>query len=300
MKIIKESFSRKVFNVFNIIFSMAIMLVVLFPYLNVLAKAFNDGKDTALGGITIFPRKFTLENFNAILLDEAFLRAFLFTVSITVIGTLLGLLVQYMAAYAFLNKELLGRKYLLYFLLVPMYFGGGLIPTYILYSKMGLLNNYLVFILPGCFSMYNMIIIRTYLQSIPASLREAAKLDGANDFQIAFKIVFPLAKPVLATVALWLAVGTWSSWTTSLYYVTKKELYTLQYLLMQVLKEADKIQQLMNEAAMRGEILNLESALTTDSIRSAQIIITTLPIVMVYPFVQKYFISGVMLGAVKD
>lgn len=148
--------------------------------------------------------------------------------------------------------------------------------------------------------MYNMIIIRTYLSSISDSLREAAKLDGANDFGIAFKIVLPLAKPVLATVALWLAVGIWSSWTTTLYFVTKKELFTLQYILMQVLKEAERIQAVINEAALRGEILNIKPTVTTESVRSAQIIITTLPIVIVYPFLQKYFIKGVMLGGVKD
>lgn len=296
----KDSFSRKVFNVFNIVFFICMMIVVLFPYINVLAKAFNDGNDTALGGITIFPRKFTLDNFSAVILEDAFPRVLLLTISITIIGTLVHILVQYMAAYVFLNKNLLGRGYLLIFFMIPMYFGGGLIPTYILFSKLGLLNNYLVYILPGCFSMYNMIIIRTYLSSISDSLREAAKLDGANDFEIAFRVVLPLAKPVLATVVLWLAVGMWSNWTTTLYYVTKKELFTLQYLLMQVLKEADRIQALISEAALRGEILNIKSAVTTESVRSAQIIITTLPIVVVYPFLQKYFIKGVMLGAVKD
>jgi len=297
---LKDSFSRKVFNVFNIIFFLAMMLVVLFPYINVMAKAFNDGNDTAMGGITFFPRKFTLENFGAVISDAAFPRAFLLTVSITVLGTFVGLLVQYMTAYVFLNKDLMGRNWLLIFFMIPMYFGGGLIPTYILYSKMGLLNNYLIYILPGCFSMYNMIIIRTYLSSISDSLREAAKLDGANDFGIAFRVVLPLAKPVLATVALWLAVGTWSNWTTTLYYVTDKSLFTLQYILMQVLKEADKIQRIINEAMLRGEILDIKPKVTTDSVRSAQIIITTIPIVIVYPFLQKYFIKGVMLGAVKD
>jgi len=296
----KDSFSRKVFNVFNIIFFLAMMLVILFPYINVLAKALNDGSDTALGGITFFPRKFTWENFGAVINDAAFPRALLLTISITLLGTLVGLLVQYMTAYVFLNKDLMGRTWLLFFFMIPMYFGGGLIPTYILYSKIGMLNNYLIYILPGCFSMYNMIIIRTYLSSISDSLREAAKLDGANDFGIAFKVVLPLAKPVLATVALWLAVGIWSNWTTTLYYVTDKSLFTLQYLLMQVLKEADKIQRIINEALLRGEILEIQPKVTTDSVRSAQIIITTIPIVIVYPFLQKYFIKGVMLGAVKD
>lgn len=296
----KDSLSRKVFNVFNIIFFLVMIIVVLFPYLNVLAKAFNEGADTSMGGITIYPRDFTWDNFTTVIKDAAFPRALILTISTTILGTLVGLLVQFMTAYVFLNKNLMGRTWLLYFFMIPMYFGGGLIPTYILHSNIGMLNNYLVYILPGCFSMYNMIIIRTYLSSISDSLREAAKLDGANDFGIAFKVVLPLAKPVLATVALWLAVGHWSSWTTTLYYVTDKKLFTLQYLLMQVLKEADKIQRIMSEAALRGEELDLKITITTESVRSAQIVITTLPIIMVYPFLQKYFIKGVMLGAVKD
>lgn len=296
----KDSCSRKFFNVFNICFFLCLIVVTLFPYVNVMAKAFNDGKDTMRGGIVLWPRVPTLENFEAVLKDEAFLRALLLTLSITFLGTLVKLSVQYMTAYVFLNKNLMGRNFLMYYLMIPMYLGGGIIPTYILYSHLGLMNNYLVYILPGCFSMYNMVIIRTYLTTISQSLPEAAKIDGANDFTIAFKVMLPLAKPVLATVGLWLAVGHWTSWAVTLYYVTDKRLYTLQYILMQVLKEAQKIQTLISEAQLRGEFLNIQSSVTTDSIRCAQIIVTTIPIIAVYPFVQKYFIQGVMLGAVKD
>lgn len=296
----KDSLSRKVFNVCNIIILLLIMAIVLFPYLNIVAKAFNDGQDTVRGGITIFPRVFTLENFQAVIEDSAFFRAFLTTACIVIVGTLLGLFVQFTAAYVMRQQQLVGRKVLMYLFLIPMYFGGGLIPQYILYSKMGLLNNYLVYILPTCFSCYNMIIIRSYLETTPISLSEAAMLDGAGHWTIAFKIMLPLAKPILATVALWLAVGLWQNWTTTLYFITKKSMYTLQYVLMQVLKEADKIQTMIKEAAMRGEILEVSSRLTTDSLRSAQLVITTVPIIIIYPFLQKYFIQGVTLGAVKD
>lgn len=296
----KDSFSRKVFNVCNIIFFLAMSVIVLFPYLNMVAKSFNDGNDTAKGGITIWPRVFTLENYKAVMTDEAFLRSCLVSVSVVVLGTILSLLVQYMAGYVFLNKRLIGHKFLMMFLMIPRYFGGGLIPMYILFSKMGLLNNYLIYIIPGCFSVYNMIIIRSYLSSIPYSLHEAARVDGANDLKIAFQIILPLSKPVIATVGLWLAVAYWNNWTTTLYYVTKKELYTMSYVLQQVLKEADKIQNLIKEAALRGEILDIKPTITTESVRSAQLIVTTLPIVLVYPFLQKYFIQGVTLGAVKD
>ena len=296
----KDSVSRKIFNVFNISFFILLMVTMLFPYINVLAKALNEGKDTAMGGILLWPRVFTWENFETVVLDENFGQALFISVSLAVVCTVANLFVQFMAAYTFLNRDLVGRKALMVFLLIPMYFGGGLIPQYILYAKIGLLNNYLVYVLPGLMSTYNMIIIRSYMESVPASLRESARIDGANDIRIAFQIMLPLCKPVLATVALWTAVGAWSSWTQTLYYVTKKELFTLQYLLMQVIKEADKVRAMVQEAALRGEILNVEPKVTTEAVQSAQIIVTTLPIILVYPFLQKYFIKGVTLGAVKD
>ena len=296
----KDSLSRKIFYVCLIIFFFLMMATVLFPYLNILAKALNEGSDTSKGGILIWPRVPTLENFATVLRDEDIVRAFFNTVCIVILATLVRVLIQYITAYVFLDTRFIGRQFLLYMFMIPMYFGGGLIPAYMLYSKLGLMNNFMVYIIPGCFSVYNMIIIRSYLKSIPKSLAEAAKVDGANDIFIAFRIYMPLAKPVLATVSLWCAVGAWNNWTTTLYYVTDKSLYTLQYVLMQVLKEASRIQTLINEAALRGETLEIVSKVTTESIQCAQLMITTLPIVMVYPFLQKYFIQGVTMGSVKD
>lgn len=278
-----------------------LMASVLFPYLNVLAKSFNDGNDTMRGGITIYPREFSLQNYDAILGDDAFGRAFIVSVCSVVLGTLLSILVQFMAAYVFLHKDMFGSKLLYVFLIIPMYFGGGIVPTYILYSQIGLINNYMVYFLPGCFSFYNMIIIRSYMSSLPYSLHEAAKIDGANDLCVFFKIILPLAKPILATIALWTAVGIWSDWTTPLYYITKSKMYNLQYLLVQVLKEAEKVSQLITQAALRGEIIETKNTtITTEGVKCAQMIVSTIPIVIIYPFLQKYFIQGVTLGAVKD
>lgn len=297
----KESFSRKVFNVFNILFMCALVAVMIFPYLNILAKAFNQGEDTAMGGITIWPRFFTWENFDAVVEDSAFPRAAFVSVVKTVVGTAIAVVVQFLAAYVFTNKELYGKNALLMFLMIPMYFGGGLIPCYIYFSNTGMLNNWALYLLPGAFSLYNMIIIRSYMETLPESLKDAAYLDGASEFQVLTRIITPLCKPILATVALWSAVGHWSNYTTTMYYFTNKKLYTLQYLLYQVLKETEKIEAMLKEAAMRGEeLIGVQNALTTESIRCAQIIVTTLPIVICYPFLQKYFIQGVTLGAVKD
>lgn len=297
---IKESFSRKLFCVFNVVFMVLMCVAVLFPYMNTLAKSLNDGADTARGGIVLLPRIFTWKNYETVLSDPNIVRAFFTSVTIVVLKTVLTLLVTFTAAYAMMHRNLVGRGVIILFFMIPMYFGGGLIPRFMLYSDLGLLNNFLVYVIPGCFGFYNAVIMRTYLQSIPGSLSEAATIDGANDLTIAFKILLPLAKPVMATIGLWTAVGTWNDWTTTLYYVTKKELFTLQYVLMQVLKEAEKIQAIINEAAMNGIMLDMEVEVTSVAIQSAQLMITTLPIVLVYPFLQKYFIKGTVLGAVKD
>lgn len=297
----KESFSRKCFNVFNIAFMVALVIITVFPYLNVLAKALNDGADTARGGITIFPRVFTMENFETVVTDSAFPRAAIISVLRTVLGTLISVMVLFMAAYVFTKKDLIGRGPLLMFFMIPMYFGGGLIPTYIFYSKVDLLNSYWLYLLPSAFGIYNMTIIRSYLYSIPVSLSEAAKLDGASEMTILRKVIMPLSKPIMATIALWKAVELWSEWTTTMYFFTKKKMYTLQYILVQILKETEKIQAMIKEAMMRGEdVAGLQFNITTESVQCAQIIVTTIPIIIVYPFLQKYFISGATVGAVKD
>lgn len=275
-------------------------VTILFPYINTLAKSLNDGADTARGGIVLLPRIFTWKNYETVLSDPNIVRAFFISVAVVVLRTLLTLFITFIAAYAMMYRNLLGRNFIMFFFLIPMYFGGGLITQYILYADLKLLNNFLVYIIPGCFGVYNMIIMRSYLHSIPSSLCEAATIDGANDFTIAFRIMLPLSKPVIATVGLWTAVATWNNWTTTLYFVTKKELFTLQYVLMQVLKEAEKIAAIIKEAAMQGIILEMELEVTSIAIQSAQLMITTLPIVLVYPFLQKYFIKGTILGAVKD
>ena len=297
---VKESFSRKVFCVCNVLFLLAIIVVVMFPYLNVIAKAFNDGQDTSMGGITIYPRVPTLLNFETVLADPSIIRAFFVSVAVVVSGTLLALTVQFMTAYVFINKKLVGRGAIMLLFLIPMYFGGGLIPQYILYANVGLLDNFLVYILPGAFSAYNMIIMRSYLSSVHISLFEAARIDGASDFRMAFGIALPLAKPVLATVGLWLAVGFWNNWTTTMYYIMDKDLFTLQYVLVQILKEAERIQAIIMEAMLSGQFVDIDIKVTSESIKCAQLVVTTLPIVMVYPFLQKYFIKGTTLGAVKD
>ena len=302
IRIYKESFSYKVFKVFNFIFMLIIFAVMLLPYLHVLAKALNDGNDTMLGGLTIYPRKLTFANFAALFRDHTMIESAIISIVRVVVGTVLSVATQFAAAYALSKRSLFGRSKIMLFLAIPMFFSGGIIPTYILYVHMGLINNFWVYILPGLCSYYNVMIIQSYIESsVPGNLREAALLDGAGEFTTMYKIVFPLCKPVVATVALWLAVYHWNDWNSTLMYVTKEKLFTLQYKLMQLIKESERLQKLMQDAAMTGQtasaMKNIKS--TPDSMISAQVIVTTLPIIAVYPFLQKYFMKGITLGAVK-
>ncbi|QHT59598.1 carbohydrate ABC transporter permease [Paenibacillus lycopersici] len=296
-----DSLGSRLFGWANIAFMVLFACASIYPYINTFAVALNDGTDTMLGGITVYPRQFTLANFHSLLADDSIIRALALSVVRVVVGTALALLVQFTAAYVFANRGLYGRTTLLVYFMIPMFFGGGLIPTYLLYSKLHLLNNFLVYVLPGAFAFFNMIIIRTYLYTIPDSLVESAKMDGAGEFRILSRIILPLSMPIVATIALWTAVNNWNDWTTTLTFVTDQSLFTLQYKLMQIIKESDMAASLIQEALQRGDTTAQSRVrITPDSIRSAQVILTTLPIILVYPFLQKYFIKGALIGSVKE
>lgn len=296
---IKESKGYRVFCVINVILMTALGIVMIFPYLNTLAKAFNQAADSARGGITIFPRVPTLENFKTVLTANGIGRAAAVSVTRVVISVVLSIMVQFGAAYA-LTTKFPGKKFFNLMYSIPMFISAGLVPTYVLISKIGLLNNFWVYILPGLFSFYNVVIIRTFIQStIPQSLFESAKIDGADEFKIFFRIVLPLSTPILATIALWVMVGQWNDWTSTLYYIRKSSLFTLQYIMMQLVKESERIQQMIQAAIEAGESVDIVARPTSDSIIAAQVIVTTVPIICVYPFLQKYFVKGIMMGSVK-
>ncbi|MBE7048828.1 MAG: carbohydrate ABC transporter permease [Ruminococcaceae bacterium] len=298
-----EGTAYGVFKVFNGIVMVAVILITLIPYLNVLAKSINDGVDSMRGGIFLWPRVFTLENYKVLLNDSSMYRATLVTIAKVVLQVTGSILLQFTAAYALSRRELWGLKAINIFFLVPMYIGGGLIASYILFSYVGLLNNFWVYVIPCIWNFYNVIIIRSYMESnIPDAVIEAARIDGAQEWTLFSRIVLPLCKPILATIVLWVAVGAWNEWTTTLYYIQNPDLYTLQYKLMQTLKESERIRALMQQAVESGKSVEEVAQgmkVTTDSMQSAQIIIVTLPIIAVYPFLQKHFVKGVTLGSVK-
>ncbi len=299
---VRKSIGEKVFTVFNVLIMVILCVVTLYPYINQLAVSFNDGKDTLFGGITIFPRKFTWVNYITVFSNSGFTNSLIISVLRVVVGTALGLILITGAAYAVTKKDLPGKNIVISFLIVPTFISSGLIPVLILYKYLHLMNNFLVYILPAAFGFFYMIIIRTYMQSIPSSLQESAIIDGANEVQILLKIMLPLSMPVMATVALWLGVSHWNDWVSPLYFVTKKNLYPLQYIMYKVVKEAELLNELASMSIMSSENSGNINAVkvTPESVKAATIIVATLPIVMLYPFLQKYFIKGVMIGAIKE
>lgn len=298
----KKDKGQRIFEVFNIAFMILLCVVTLYPYINQLAVSLNDGQDTIFGGITFYPREFTWQNYITVFTNSGFVNSLVVSALRVVLGTALGIILITGAAYAITKKNLPGRNFFVSLLIVPTFISGGLIPMYMLYRYLHLMNNFFVYIFPMAFVFYYMIIVRTYLQSIPASLEESAVIDGANEVQVLFQIMLPLSMPVMATVALWLGVTHWNDWTTSLYFVTKKNLFTLQYIMYKVVKEAELVNEMAAAAAMTsgGAVNARPIKVTPESVKSATIIVATLPIVMLYPFLQKYFIKGVMIGAIKE
>lgn len=290
----KKTKGEKIFNIFNMLLMILICIVSIYPYLNQLALSLNDGNDAMRGGIYLLPRKFTLENYRLVFTNESMLSAAVISVLRVFIGTVLSLLLTFSAAFGLTRQNLLGKRGLTLYFMIPAYISAGVIPTYFCFRYTHLINSFWVYVLPTAFTFYNMVIIRSFLQELPVSIEESAKLDGANDILIMFRIAIPLSKAVIATVALWVAVAQWNDWTTTLMYVTKQALYPLQYIMMRLIKEASLAEQMSKSGNNTGT-----SVTTPETVKAATLIVTTIPIIMVYPFVQKYFIAGVTVGAVK-
>jgi len=290
----------RIFSVFNNIFMFWICVIILYPYLNVLAVALNDNANTITSGLTLWPQKFTFANFETMLSDPQIWQATQITLMRIFFGVPLQLIIVFFGSYALSKSYLPGRRVMVFILLIPMYITAGLIPTFILYSEIGLLNSFWVYVLPVGFNFFFFVLLRTYMYSIPQSLEESAKIDGANDVTIMFRIYLPLCTPIIATLILFATIHHWNDWITTLYFVRNTNLSTLAFELQRVLREQDRIVRLIQEAIMQGMLPPTQTVGTSAGLRNAQIIITTLPIIAVYPFLQKYFIHGMMVGSVKE
>jgi putative aldouronate transport system permease protein len=294
---LKKGRKLGIFDVVVFLIMGLVVVITLYPFLNVLAISFNEALDTVKGGIHIIPRKPTLENYKEIFqANNKLTNAFIMSVLRTVVGTAAGVLSSTMLAYTLSRRDYIFNKFVAVIFVITMYVGGGLIPEYLLIRNLGLINKFAVYIIPGLIATFNVIIIRSFIDGLPMALQESAKIDGANDFVIFYKIIFPLCMPVIATVALFIAVGQWNSWfDTYLYARSNQGLSTLQYELIKILDNAAG-------SAKPPDPNNPfpKAGTNPESIKMAITMITTVPILLVYPFVQRYFVSGMTLGAVKS
>lgn len=247
------------------------------------------------GGLYFLPRKLSFSSYLEILTKKTFLSSIKVSVARTVIGTPIAVLVTSMLAYALSRRDLVGRKFWNLLFIFTMYFGGGLVPYYMVLKGIHMLNTFWVFIFPLMMSVYNMILVRSYVESMPESLFEAAKIDGATDLTVFFRLVLPLSKPILMTIGLFVAVNQWNSWFDAYLYTSAQSLKPMQSVLVEILN------QYQTGGSVSQQMSNAKSGMTVtpDSIRMAATMVATIPIIMVYPFIQKYFVKGIMLGAVK-
>ncbi|MCR4588583.1 MAG: carbohydrate ABC transporter permease [Lachnospiraceae bacterium] len=279
----------------------AVMMVIItllcatcvLPFLHLAAKSISSNSMVMAKKVYFWPKQITFDAYASIFSDGSMVRSMIYSVGVTLLFTLLGMIVCTCAAYPLSKKRLKGRYVFTFLLMFPMYFGAGLIPTYLLYKNLHMLDTMWVLVLPLIYSPYNMLIMKTFFQSsIPDSLEESAFLDGATNFQVLFKIVLPLSKPILATLSLFYAVGRWNSYADNKYYIRAENLKMIQYKLSQLVSSAAEAQ-----SATLSEAAAVTS--TPEVLQAACIMFVTIPIICIYPFLQKYFVKGTMIGAVK-
>ena len=285
----------KAFNIFNVLLMILFSFMILYPLWYILILSFNDAQDAMKGGIYWLPRKFSLDNYRAVLGNPNIFSAFKITIFKTLIGVVTHVLFTAMVAYGLSKQELRFRKFYVIIGTITLFFGGGLIPTYLLMKSLGLIDSFWVYIIPSMFSFYNLILFQSFFRDLPKSLEESAIIDGANYFQVFIKIILPLSLPVLATVALFVGVGQWNDFFTGLLYINRDELQPIQTFLYKVIAKEGTVA--MSES-MRSAGVAIVT--TSKSLQLATMVITTAPIIAIYPFLQKYFVKGMVLGSVKE
>ncbi len=294
---IRKSFGSKVADVAIYAVLTLLALLMIFPFYNMLIISFAKYSDVASGQLYLFPKAIDTTNYTIIFSDAKLIRSFGISAFNTVFGTLLAMIVTTMAGYAFAKKSLPGRTWLLTLFVITMYFGGGLIPWYLVLKDLGFIDSIFVMTVPVCLSTYNMILMKNYFGTIPESLPESARIDGANEFRILIQIVIPCATPIMATIGLFYAVGFWNEWWNGMLFLQKRDnLYPLQLLLRKIVIESTL--DLGND--MANQFKNSSVSIYRVGMQMASVTVATVPILCVYPFVQKYFATGIMLGAVKS
>lgn len=283
----------KIFDLFNIIFLSIFTLLCTYPFYYMLCYAFSDST-LANKGITFYPRGSTLKNFVEVFQLEELPMAFLVSIYRTVLGAIVTLLCCSFFAYLVSKREMYFQRFIYRFVVITMYVNGGLIPTYLVYRAYGLRNTLWVYILPAAINAYYVILLKTFIEQLPSSLEEAATIDGGGIITVFSRVILPLSKPILATIAVFAMVAQWNSWFDAHIYVTKEEYYPLQYILYNFLQEAQRAANALQET---GEASG--TSITPNSVRMTITAIATIPVLVVYPFMQRYFVKGIMIGAVK-
>ncbi len=295
----KKSFPDKIFDVCNYSMMVLLMIIMVYPFWNTIVVSLNEAIDGIKGNLYFWPRIFTFNNYKNLFETNTLVNAFFVSVSKTFLVTVLNVFFSSLTAYILSRRDFVLKKVMTIFLVATMYVDAGLIPQYFNYRDLGLINNYMVYIVPALIGAFNVIVIRTFIYGLPESLAESARIDGAGDFRIYFQIIIPLCKPVLATVALWVAVGSWNSWfDTYIFASSKQYLSTLQYEMMKLLSSA-----MIQSGAINPGIAATGGTsavtVTPNSVRAAITIVAALPIIFIYPFLQKYFVAGLFVGGVK-
>ncbi|SMG19054.1 carbohydrate ABC transporter permease [Paenibacillus aquistagni] len=292
LKAARGDLDSRMFDLVNMILLSLFTIVILVPLWNVVVSSFSSGRALAEGGFLFWPSEFSLENYRAVFRDESIWQSFLISVSKTVIGVVTHVFFCAMVGYGLSKKYVRGRKLYMTMGVITMFFSGGMIPTYLLIKSLGLLNSFWVYIIPALLSFYDVIILMNFFRNVPDSLEESAKIDGAGDWRIFLYIMIPLSMPAIATIALFNGVGQWNDFMTTKLYITDQSLYPLQMKLYEIIVQS-QTQSMQNSGSFAIET-------TTKGVQLATIVITTMPIVVMYPILQKYFISGMMLGAMKE
>ncbi len=275
------------------ILSIIVLLITIYPFYYIFILSFNEGLDASRGGIYWWPRKFTLENYQKFLNDAKWIRGFFMSLLRTVAGTLTGVLFTTLVSYGLSFRNLVGRKWYMVLVIVCMYFSGGIIPYYMVLKTLHLIDTFWVYIVPGAMNLFFVTVGMSFFDGIPPSLRESAKIDGAGELRIFSNIILPISKPFLATLALFVGVGHWNNWYDSAFFIRSKELRTLSYLMIEVINT--------NQETGNKTAAAFQSASTTSlSVQLTAMVISVVPIMCVYPFLQKYFVGGMMIGAVKE
>jgi putative aldouronate transport system permease protein len=298
MNVRKSRFS--LFNLLNYIILTLIGFTMIYPFIYILVYSLNDGKDSMLGALYFWPRDFTIDNYVQVFDNPRIWQAYKITLARTLLGTLLHVTLCTMMAYALAKKSLPGRTFFTFYIFLPTIFSAGFIPYFITLQKLHLINTFWVYIIPMLFSFIHIVILRTFLQGIPEELEESARIDGYGDFQIFLRIILPLSGPVLATISLFIGVAHWNDWFTGAYYVSNKNLIPVQTLLQQLLTEAEALSASMTRSQQQGgQTMSNPVGATPESLRMALLVIAVFPILCIYPFLQRYFVKGVMIGSVK-